>query len=157
MAVDNSVGLQHLAVLIANPGQEIHALDLTALQTLRKPYGEAAAPMSVQPVLDQQAERAYKDRLRDLVAELDNHDPLNDAERAAVLRLEHDWLVAELAAATGLAGRARRFTDDGERARIAVGKAIRRALTRITEADHLIGEELRATVETGQRCCYRPR
>jgi hypothetical protein len=37
-----------------------------------------------------------------------------------------------------------------------VGKAIRRALARITEADGVIGEHLRQTVHTGVRCSYWP-
>jgi hypothetical protein len=74
----------------------------------------------------------------------------------ARLREERDWLVGELAAATGVAGRSRLFTGNEERARIAVGKAIRRALNRISAADPVIGEVLQARVQTGLRCCYRP-
>jgi hypothetical protein len=37
-----------------------------------------------------------------------------------------------------------------------VGKAIRRALARITEADPVIGEHLRQAVHTGVRCSYWP-
>jgi hypothetical protein len=37
-----------------------------------------------------------------------------------------------------------------------VGKAIRRALNRICEADPVIGAELWITIQTGLRCCYRP-
>ncbi|HTQ89289.1 MAG TPA: hypothetical protein VMK84_07325 [Streptosporangiaceae bacterium] len=87
--VEDSIGLVHLAVLIANPRQEIQAADL----------------------------------------------------------------VAGLA---GLGGRTRAFPDQPERARVAVGKAIRRALARITEADAVIGEHLRQTVHTGVRCSYWP-
>jgi hypothetical protein len=39
---------------------------------------------------------------------------------------------------------------------VAVGKAIRRALGRVTEADAAIGEHLRQTVHTGARCSYWP-
>jgi len=39
---------------------------------------------------------------------------------------------------------------------VAVGKAIRRALTRIAEADPVIGQHLRQTVRTGTRCSYWP-
>jgi len=46
--------------------------------------------------------------------------------------------------------------DQGERARVAVGKAIRRSLARITEADPIIGDHLRQTVHTGVRCSYWP-
>nr|BFE80337.1 hypothetical protein GCM10020093_029380 [Planobispora longispora] len=113
--------------------------------------------VSAQPLLDDQARRAYQERLSQLEAEIEEFESLDDAQRAAASRAERDWLLAELAAATGLGGRARRFSDSEERARIAVGKAVRRALARVTASSPVIGEELRATVHTGLRCSYHPR
>jgi len=66
----------------------------------------------------------------------------------------HEIRAADLVA--GLAGRTRALPDQPERARVAVGKAIRRALARITEADSVIGEHLRQTVHTGVHCSYWP-
>ncbi|MFI7133970.1 hypothetical protein ACIBQ1_50425 [Nonomuraea sp. NPDC050153] len=150
--VDHSVGMGHLATLIANPGREILAADLASETWTREPQAGSA-----QLVLDEQARQTYRQRLGQLEAEIDELESMNDLERAAGLRLEREWLVAELAAATGFGGRARPFTGSEERARIAVGKAIRRALARISAVDPAIGDELRATVQTGLRCCYRPR
>ena len=99
-----------------------------------------ARPAPGQPVLDAAAVADYRGRLRVLDAELDELTPGSEAERGA--RAERDWLVAQLASAAGLSGRPRSFPDDSERARVAVGKAIRRALTRITAADAVIGEHL---------------
>jgi hypothetical protein len=154
--VDDCVGMRHLASLIANPGREIPAIDLA---TGPEPPEHAAhrQAASAQPVLDEQATRTYRQRLSQLQADIDDYESLNDLERAAAARAERDWLLAELTAATGLGGRVRAFADGQERARIAVGKAIRRALTRIAHADPVIGAELRATVHTGLRCSYRPR
>ncbi|WP_410676041.1 hypothetical protein [Amycolatopsis sp. cmx-4-68] len=45
---------------------------------------------------------------------------------------------------------------DRAKARIAVGKAIRRALTRIAAADAVIGDVLCDGVRTGARCGYHP-
>jgi hypothetical protein len=45
---------------------------------------------------------------------------------------------------------------DVERARLAAGKAIRRALARIAGADPMIGQHLISAVRTGVRCSYRP-
>ncbi|MEU7859292.1 hypothetical protein [Nonomuraea sp. NPDC049141] len=148
--VDHIVGMAHLATLLANPGREIPAVDLAA--------GAAAseAAESAQPVLDEQARQTYKRRLSGLQAEIDELEGMNDLQRAATLRAERDWLIDELAAATGLAGRTRQFAGSEERARIAVGKAIRRALVRISEADAVIGERLRSAVQTGVRCSYHP-
>jgi hypothetical protein len=154
--VDHSVGMQHLATLLANPGYEIPATDLAAGIGLPGTIpGDGAG--SAQLVLDDLARREYRQRLSRLQAEIDEFESMNDLHRAAALRAERDWLVSELAAATGMSGRSRRFADSDERARLAVGKAIRRALKRITEADPIIGAELRATVQMGLRCCYRPR
>jgi hypothetical protein len=65
------------------------------------------------------------------------------------VRTERDWLIALLSGASAIGDPARHCTDAPERARIAVGKAIRRAITRITEADVVIGETLRSRVRTG--------
>ncbi len=81
---------------------------------------------------------------------------MGSTERVAALQSEVDWILRDVRATTGLGGRPRTFADDAERARIAVGTAIRRALARIGDADEILGAELRAGVETGARCCYRP-
>ncbi|GII01399.1 hypothetical protein [Planobispora takensis] len=153
--VGHSVGMGHLATLLANPGREIPATELAAGSALRGTAVGGAAE-SAQPILDDLAVHDYRRRLAQLRAEIDELDSANEPERAAAARAERDWLVAELAAATGMGGRSRRFAGNEERARIAVGKAIRRALNRIDQADPVIGGELRATVQTGVRCCYRP-
>jgi hypothetical protein len=152
--VEDSVGMLHLAVLIANPRQEIRAADLTAGLTVLA--AAAADGGAAHPVLDAAAIREYRTRLTRLAAEIDQLDPADDGDRAGRVRAERDWLVAQLAAATGFAGRRRSFPDQPERARVAVGKAIRRALGRVTEADAAIGEHLRQTVHTGVRCSYWP-
>jgi hypothetical protein len=150
--VEHRVGMLHLAVLLANPGQEIDATDLAAgLSALG-----AGAEESHQPVLDRAALRSYQDRLARLRREIDDLEASGQAGRAARARAERDWLTSELAAAAGLGGRTRAFTGSRERARIAVGKAIRRAVAFIAEADPVIGEHLAHTVRTGSRCAYWP-
>jgi hypothetical protein len=152
--IEDSIGMVHLAVLIANPRQEIHAADLVAgLAALGSAVGDGAA---AHPVLDHEAIVEYRNRVRLLQAEIDQLDASDDPGRAAGARAERDWLVAELTRAAGFGGRTRAFPDQGERARVAAGKAIRRALVRIAEADPVIGEHLRQTVHTGVRCCYWP-
>src|SRR6266700_1630226 len=148
--VDDSIGMAHLAVLIANPRQEIQAADLVAgLAGLSGTAGEAG---TAQRVLDHEAIAEYRRRLKRLDTEIDELEP----DRARQARAERDWLVAQLSSAAGFGGRTRAFPDQSERARVAVGKAIRRALARITEADAVIGEHLRQTVHTGVRCSYWP-
>ncbi len=152
--VEDSIGMVHLAVLIANPRQEIQAADLVAgLARLSGAGGVAAGSGPAHPVLDQEAIAEYRNRLRRLDAEIGALEPGEDPSQA---RAERDWLIAQLSTAAGFAGRTRAFPDEPERARVAVGKAIRRALARITEADAIIGEHLRQTVHTGVRCSYWP-
>jgi hypothetical protein len=154
--VENSRGMQYLATLIANPGHEIRAVELASGPGLRDAVAAHSASSSAQPVLDDEAKREYRQRLSALQAELDAYESTEDFARADQVRSERDWLIAELAAAAGLGGRVRAFANGEERARIAVGKAIRRALDRIATADATVGHELRAAVHTGIRCCYRP-
>ena len=146
--MEDSIGMTHLAVLLANPRREILAAELAAGLSALGPAGEGG---SAHPVLDQAAITEYRNRLKRLDAELDQREPVDTQARA-----ERDWLVAQLASAAGFGGRVRSFPDQGERARVAVGKAIRRALARITEADPILGEHLRQTVRTGVRCSYWP-
>ncbi|MGW4521777.1 hypothetical protein [Amycolatopsis sp. NPDC004378] len=148
--VEHSVGMGYLATLLDNPGRELTAVELASGPGVR------TAPASAQPVLDQEATSHYRRWLANLEAELDEHEANHDAGRAEKVRAERDWLVGELSAAAGLAGRVREFAGAEEKARIAVGKAIRRALTRIAAADTVIGDVLRDGVHTGARCSYDP-
>jgi hypothetical protein len=155
IVLEHSIGLLHLAVLLANPGQEIYAVDLVSgLSVLSKAGADMAA--SSQPVLDSEAVQSYRDRLSILASEIATLEANNDHSGASVALAEREWILGELAAAAGITGATRRFPDGHERARIAVGKAIRRALTRITEADPTLGDYLRRSIHTGIRCCYRP-
>src|SRR5580704_312695 len=152
--MEDSIGMTHLAVLLANPRQEILAAELAAGLSALGAAGEGGPAY---PVLDQAAITEYRNRLKRLDAELDQREPGDEREPGDTeARAERDWLVAQLAGAAGFGGRVRSFPDQGERARVAVGKAIRRALARVTEADPILGDHLQQTVHTGVRCSYWP-
>lgn len=155
VVVPDGTGMRYLAVLAQRPGQQVTALELvratlgpTAVSK-RRPAHE----VSRQPVIDERALRDYRARLADLTAHLEDLEATGDADRAELLRTERNWIVAELSSATGLSGRSRTFTDDAERARIAVTKAIRRSVDRLRRADAVIGAELSSRVQTGGHCC----
>jgi len=149
--VEHSIGLLHLAVLIANPKQEIPAIDLVSgVKALARDNGSA------QPVLDRTAIGQYRHRVSLLRTQIEELEARNDTGRAAEARAERDWLLAALSTTSGIGDRTRRFADNPERARIAVGKAIRRAISRIAEEDAIIGENLRNRIHTGIRCSYWP-
>jgi hypothetical protein len=144
-------GLHHLARLLANPGHEMHALELTA---------EGRAPRTAAtdagPVLDAAAKAAYRARMVELREELDEAEAFADPGRAELARAELDALTDELARATGLGGRDRRAADAAERARVSVTKAIRSALRRIAQHDPALAEHLDRTIRTGVFCSYQP-
>jgi len=154
--VDHGIGMLYLAVLLARPGQEIPAVDLAAGQSGDREVRADAVQGRTQAVVDDEALRTYRRRLAAIEAELGDAEDRHDAGRVAALTAERDWIGAELDAATGPGRRRRAFAGNAERARIAVGKAVRRALARIAEADPVIGEELRRCIHTGASCCYRP-
>jgi tetratricopeptide (TPR) repeat protein len=142
-----SKGLAQLAVLLANPGQEISAVELA---------GGVPVPTAPDQVLDQAAKRAYRQRLAELEVALDRAAARGDATAAGGLEAERAALVAELKGAAGLAGRRRAFSDEAERARVNVTRTIRQALDQILAADPDTGRHLLASVRTGIRCSYQP-
>lgn len=165
--MDDSIGLRHLAVLVANPRREIPAAELVAgLAALSGQASQADAAGESSPlarhggppqaVLDDAAVAGYRRRLGQLDAEITRLEAAGRAERAGLARAERDWLSAQLASAAGLGGRIRSFPDEPERARVAAGKAIRRALAKIAQADPVIGQHLHQSVHTGVRCSYWP-
>jgi non-specific serine/threonine protein kinase len=107
-------------------------------------------------LLDAQAKAAYRSRLADLQAELDEARDWGDPERAEHLAVEIDALTRELIRAVGLRGRDRRAASPAERARISATKAIKRASTKIAAHDTRLGDHLRATIRTGAFCSYAP-
>ena len=163
-------GLRYLAQLLGNPGREYHAIDLEAAGGQRArpaPSGvrDGAGPgeLRVRPdlgdageLLDAQAKAAYKARLDELEAELEEAEGFNDPGRAATAAAERDFLVDELARAVGLGGRDRRAASHAERARLNVTRAIRAAMANLARANPPLGRHLSATIRTGRYCSYTP-
>jgi hypothetical protein len=163
-------GLRLLALLLADPGREFHAVDLEAADGRAARWarpgtrnGAGAERLRVYPdlgdageLLDAQAKAAYKARLDELQAELDDAGRFNDAGRAARAGAERDFLVGELARAVGLGGRDRRAASHAERARLNVTRAIRAAIANLARANSALGRHLAATVRTGRYCSYAP-
>jgi hypothetical protein len=149
--VPHNAGMPYLAVLLANPGRDVPAVDLATGSNV---LGSAA--LSGQPVLDRPAIQRYRERIEELRARIEDPGPDEQPDRTAKAIVERDWLLAELASAAGIAGRTRKFGEGHERARLAVGKAIRRTIVTVEKADAVIGAHLRDSVRTGVRCSYRP-
>jgi hypothetical protein len=148
-------GLAYLAVLLANPGREIPALELATglsrgldtslvhIDTLT--HGSSG----VQAVVDERAMLQYRQRIRILQQEIEAFDARGERDLAARARVEHQWLQEQLRSSTGLGGRGGSPPNTEERAPPSV-------LSRITSADPEIGVFVATRVRTGQRCSYAP-
>jgi hypothetical protein len=162
-------GLGHLARLLTHPGQEFHVVELEAAD--RRPAVAAVGPrgragageLAVRrnlgdagALLDATAKAAYRARLAELEAELEEAEAGNDPARAARARGEREFLVAELARAVGLGGRDRRAAAHAERARLNATRAIRAAMANLARVHPSLGRHLSATVRTGRYCSYVP-
>ena len=156
-------GLRDLGRLLAEPGREFHVLDLMADGTGERsipPSQAAEAGLATEgwgePVIDQTARVHYQRRITELEQELDEAQEQGDGEATAAAREELDALIEELAAAYGLAGRPRRAPDPIERARKAVRRRLRHAMSRIARAHPRLGRHLAASIHTGVFCSYQP-
>jgi hypothetical protein len=160
-------GLRYLARLLAHPGQEFHAIDLEAAEAQAAPLGSRASAgepeLAVRPdlgdagpLLDAPAKAAYRARLTELRAELEEAEHFHDPTRATKARQELEFLVGELARAVGLGGRDRRAASHAERARLNVTRAIRAAMANLARANPALGRHLTTTIRTGRYCAYTP-
>ena len=154
VAIRDMKGLRYLRLLLKQPGVEISSLDL-AMWVAGHPGALPSGDVGDE-ILDRQAVAAYRKRLDDLDEETTEAEQWSDDERLARLRVERDALLDELMASTGLGGSRRTTGSTGERARVAVRKAVAAAVDRIAEHDAGLGRLLRDTVRTGAVCCYDP-
>ena len=142
-------GLEHLHMLLSQPGTEVPALRMAG-------GAETVEQAGLGEVVDAQALGTYHHRLAEIDTDLDQADRWGDAARGAKLTAERDALLAEVSAATGLGGRPRTSGSGAERARVTVRKAIAAALETIHTADPVVARHLTTHVRTGLRCCYEP-
>ena len=140
-------GFVDLAALLANPGQEIHCLDLA---------GDGARSGDLGEVVDARAREQYRARAEDLQAEIEDARRANDPAREERARDELGSIADALEAAYGLGGRVRKAGDPGERARTAVAWRIRSALGKLEPEHGQLARHLRNAVRTGTYCVYEP-
>lgn len=145
--VRDLTGMGMLAVLTASPEQWVPAGQLVHS---RQAPSHAAPP----PLLDPAARRSLEARMRELASTVARSREQGDVTAQKVAEDEMDALAEHLAAASGLAGRERGFTDEDERARTAVRKAIVRAIQEIERLHPAAAAHLRDHLTTGANCRY---
>ena len=157
-------GIRYLARLLAEPGRELHVLDLVAAESGRvagAESGRAASLSRTSPgdageMLDARAKDAYRRRLAEIEDDIEQARALEDTEREAQADTERDFLVRELSRAVGFGGRDRRAASTSERARVSVTRAVRHAIDRVGEHHPQLAEHLDRTIRTGTYCAYLP-
>jgi hypothetical protein len=161
-------GLDCLSYLLRRPGRDVHAIQLLAthvdpatpklLGSLWRAGGDVvtAGLQDAGPILDSKAKAEYKRRIDELRKEMEEAERFNDFYRAARAHSEMDAIAGHLAAAIGLGGRNRRASSDTERARSAVTKRIKKAISRIAKVIPTLGRHLAARIKTGYFCSYNP-
>lgn len=130
-------GLTHLHALLSRPDTDHPVVALIG----------ATIDQGGLEVIDDESRRYLTARLADLTAEIEFAD-------RPELREERDAITSYLGAGSGLGGRSRTTGSSGERARVAVRKAIVAALARIAENDPWLGRHLHDRVRTGFECRY---
>jgi len=138
-----------IARLVAEPGRELHVLELAGA------VGEVDGG-DAGPALDARARDEYRVRLQELAAERDEAESFGDRGRVERASAEIEALRAELERAFGLGGRERKQGAASERARSNVQRRITHALAQVAAASPRVGEHLVATIRTGTYCTYSP-
>ncbi|HEX2671459.1 MAG TPA: hypothetical protein VHM25_11335, partial [Polyangiaceae bacterium] len=141
-------GVGLLAILLEAPGRRVHVLDLVDAGELKR-EGQGA------PVLDKRALAAYRLRRTELRQIEQDAAGAGDMTAAHAARAEREAIEDALKTALGLGGRAR-ASGSAERARSAVGKALKRALQTVVDVCAEAGAHLTRGVRTGTFCVYDP-
>jgi hypothetical protein len=160
-------GLRYIAYLLARPGQRIHVFDFVGAVEGGAANGRAIHAESEDleivreidapgPTIDGRARAEYRARLRDLQAELDDAERMNDLGRGQRLRTEIEMVGRELTGSSGLGGRARTTSGSAERGRGLVGKNIRSAVEKIRHEHPALGRHFATAICTGYFCAYQP-
>ena len=161
-------GLRYIAYLLERPGQRIHVHDLVEAVEGSAAKGKTTFHADSENleivrdigspalIIDTRARSEYRARLRDLQADLDEAERMNDLGRTERLRTEIEMVGQEFTGSTGLGGRARTASRSEERARGLVGKNVRSMVEKIRHEHPALGRHFATTISTGNFCAYQP-
>lgn len=156
----HSKGLDYLAALLAHPGSEMHVLEISGAGPASTIAGAGELELASDDIgaaLDPKAKAAYKQRIGELRADIEEAESMNDLVRTADRREELAFLTEQLASAVGLGGRDRKTGSNAERARVNVTKRIKTTINKLASGAPKLGRHLEATVKTGVFLSYSDR
>lgn len=159
-------GFRYIARMVAEPGRELHVLDLVAGEQGTAVPTPGAADRHDRtamtdgfvglPLLDDAARDAYRRRLVEVDEDIEDALRSNDLGRAELARSDREYLIAELSRAVGLGGTARTAGGAAERARTSVSRSLRYSLDRLCRHHPTLGAHLERCIRTGTYCRYDP-
>ena len=151
--INDSKGMRHICQLLQNQGQEIHAATLQGVVTEDgvTPIHEATID-----ILDDKARRDYISEIKDIAKEREIAESNNDQSKILLLNEKTELLETELRGAKGLNGRNRAVSNNSERARQAVSKAIHTAMRSIENEHESLWKHLDNSLKIGQFLSYQP-
>ena len=152
--LDDCRGLRYIAILIRDTRASQHPLHAKELVALAA--GQWSGPIEVEArdvLLDAAARTQLTKRLEEVAFERNRAD---DDESAAALDEEYERIATALTEGSATRGRRGGFTDSGEKARKAVGKAISEAVAKIAACPGLLplAEHLGAAIRKGLWLSY---
>jgi tetratricopeptide (TPR) repeat protein len=147
-------GLTLIAHLVSRPNQPVNVLELAVLGKNGEVISDRAPISDLGPVLDEDAKKAYRERVQQL--DLDLEEARSSGNEQAALKIEEElcFITREIARAVGLFGRDRRAGSEAERARVRVTNSIKFAIGKIAEDHPALGAYLQKTIRTGANCSY---
>lgn len=167
-------GMNYIHLLLSLPYASIHVIDLVNIMTRTGPIGmtgpgEAEDTSEEKsgrirdshnagqdPVLDDVAIKTYQRSLSELALKLQEAVKADNCSQAADIREKQAQIKKELASATGLHGRSRKFVDENERARKAVSKCIHESWKTIQAENNALWSHLYNSISLGITCSYHP-
>jgi len=151
-------GLALISRLLHKPHEAIHVIELARIAGQHNSEAELQMLKTpdMGPVLDSAAKDSYRQRARELRADLEEARQFNDLGRVSKIEEELQFLTRELAKAIDLFGRDRTRGSSNERARLRVTNAIKYAIAGIITEHQPLAQHLTKTIKTGFYCAYRP-
>ena len=170
----NVKGLHYLAILLQNPDQSLHVLELARLVNGspnisekefysymgKERLSEEGLYISnfrdTGQVIDARARSEYKRKIRDLEKDIVEAENNNDIDKIDMLRKEKEFLEEQILVASGLNGRIKKLDYANDRARKSVSFSIRTIVKKIRQKHPELGQHLENSIKTGFFCSYSP-
>lgn len=150
--VRDSVGIEYLARLLADPHKHFPAATLLAARAgidARQLSGSSGK------ALDEEAKKSIKAKYDDLMDRKTEAEKQNDQGALDAATTELDKLSVELSRRLGLGGRAREDSD-ADRVRKSVSMAVSREIETLSEKLPPLGQHLLASISSGRFFKYAP-